>query len=89
MTEPTITCEIGVYISAGRDGLTPGLSGKHAAVVAVNGRYFTVDFDGTVGGDPAAVEKEAALSLFGGDYEGAARGIIGLARLAIRSAGST
>lgn len=75
----------GIWIEANPEGGGPPYelpNGTFAAIVAANGKFFLVDTAGNVRGDPCAVEREA-LAL-GIDTNLVARGIIGLARLALR-----
>jgi hypothetical protein len=51
------------------------------AVMGPRGAILTIDVDGRVSGDPAAVEQEA-LAIGAGNYRG--RALLGLARLALR-----
>jgi hypothetical protein len=51
------------------------------AVMGPQGAILTIDVDGSVAGDPAAVEQEA-LAIGAGNFRG--RALLGLARLALR-----
>lgn len=59
--------------------------GVYAAIVSAQGSWFTVDTAGNVRGNPEAVERKALA--MGVDENLQARGVVGLARLALRSQG--
>lgn len=76
--------QAGLWITANRGDYT-SLSrvpdGRYAVVVESNGQFFTVDTDGNVSGDPAAVETEAtSLGATNGDL--IAEAAVCLARMA-------